>query len=252
MECYTIEGNRITVFGKHKGSNSNKFNRVAKLASMFHEIDNKMCGFIKRGGVSEHARNALAIRLMLHTGIRIGNEGSAEGYMTKPHPNSKKEPEFVQTFGLTTLKREHVLIKRGVMYLNFVGKKQVENSFIITNGLVAQVKTLLRDTDSETLLGITAYELTKFIKKYIGRQFTPKDLRTLRANIEAWKIYSTISTRPVPATKKEFKMEVKEILTHVSDCLNNTPGVCRKSYIDDMLFQHHELKRLNNKQNKTK
>lgn len=245
MEKYIIEGNRITVFGKHKGSNSNKFNRVAKLASMFKEIDDKMNGFIKRGGVSAHSRCAIAIRLMLHTGIRIGNEGSAEGYMTKPHPYSKAEPKFVQTYGLTTLKREHTLIKRGIMYLNFVGKKQVENSFTITNGLVAQVKMLLAKTDTDTLFDVTAYELTKFIKKYIGKQFTPKDLRTLRANIEAWKIYDTISTRPIAATKKEFKNEVKEILAHVSECLNNTPGVCRKSYIDDMLFQYHEVKRLN-------
>lgn len=244
MEKYIIENSSITVFGKQKGSNTNKFNRVAKLANMFQEIDDKMCGFIKRGGVSEHARCALSIRLMLHTGIRIGNEGSAEGYMTKPHPNSKKEPEFVHTFGLTTLKREHVLIKRGTMYLNFIGKKQVENSFIITNGLVAQVKTLLKDTNSETLFGIRAYELKKFIHKYIGKQFTPKDFRTLRANIEAWKVYSLISKRPTPNLKKEFNAEVKEIATHVSECLNNTPGVCKKSYIDDMLFIHHLNKRL--------
>lgn len=245
METYTIEGDKISVFGKSRGSNANKFNRVAKLASMFNEIDDKMNGFIKRGTVTHHARCAIAVRLMLHTGIRIGNESSAEGYMTKPHPNSKVEPKFVQTYGLTTLSRDHVLVKKGKLYINFVGKKQVDNSFIITNGLVSQVKTLVSNNESNTLLGITAYELTKFIRKYVGKQFTPKDFRTLRANIEAWKAFKLVQALPAVQYKKDFNAEIKSIAVHVSECLNNTPGVCKKSYIDDMLFTHHAKIRWN-------
>ena len=60
---------------------------------------------------------------------------------------------------------------------------------------------------------------------------------------------SAINFRSLPTTKKMFNAEVKEIATHVSECLNNTPGVCKKSYTDDRLFQHRLSNRLNNNKN---
>lgn len=236
-----IGEDEVLFFGKLKGSNTNKFNRAAKLASIFNELDDKMSRFVERGGVSMHARCALAIRLMMHTGIRVGNEGSAEGYMTKPHPNSKKLPEFVKTYGLTTITKDHIQFARGKCYMNFVGKKQVDNSFELFSDLAAQVKILYRYFQNESkndlsLFGVTAYELTKFIKKYVGRQFSPKDFRTMRANIEAFYKVSEILDREVPTTKKQLNEEIREVASHVSECLNNTVGVCKKSYIDDMLF----------------
>lgn len=217
---------------------SNKHNRMVKLAVRFEELSDKFDGFIERGNhVSMQSRLALACKMMMYTGIRIGNEGSAEGYITKPHPNSKKEPEFVQTYGLTTLMAEHVIVKGRKVHLNFIGKKQVENSFTLTGTLAKQVKELLKDNvQGEPLFGITVYELTKFIKKYVGKHFTPKDFRTMRANMCAWEKFEEICERELPSTKSEFNKEVKEIAVYVSENLNNTPGVCKASYIDDMLW----------------
>lgn len=239
-----IEGEAIGFFGKVKGANTNKFNRATKLAVVFEELDVKLCGIITRGGTSLHSRMALAVRLLMHTGIRVGNESSAEGYTTKPHPNSKKEPEFVKTFGLTTLRYEHITVKGNRVYLNFVGKKQIENSFVLSSDLAKQVRELLKAQNEDgTLFGCSAYEITKFIHTYVGKQFSPKDFRTMKANIEAWSMLSTISSRPTPNTKREFNLEVREIAEHVSTCLNNTIGVCKKSYIDDQLFTYHLEKR---------
>ena len=90
-----------------------KQKRAVKLAAKFEELDRKFNGMIERGNyVSDTARCALACKMMMHTGIRIGNESSSEGYMTNPHPNSKKEPEFVKTYGLTTLLPNHIHIKK--------------------------------------------------------------------------------------------------------------------------------------------
>lgn len=217
-----------------RASYDDKFNRMVKLATMFEELSDKFDRMIEKGSyVTDMARCALACKMMMYTGIRIGNEGSAEGYITKPHPNSKKEPEFVQTYGLTTLLPEHVMVKGSKVYLNFIGKKQVENSFILTGDLAKQVKEVLKTVEQgETLFEVTEYELTKFIKRYVGRRFTPKDFRTMRANMYAWEKFSEICKRELPSTKKEFNAEVKEIATFVSEHLNNTPGVCKVSYID--------------------
>lgn len=236
----------VKMFGKVKGSNENKFNRSTKLAYMFDQLDTKFIGMIERGnGTSHTARCALAVRLMMYTGIRVGNESSAEGYMTKPHPNSKAEPKFVKTYGLTTLRREFITFKRGRCYLNFLGKKQVDNSFELYGDLAQQIKVLYQSQLEEPLFGITAYELTKFIRTSVGAQFSPKDFRTMRANIEAWhKVDELLQLEPI-STKKELKLELKQIREHVAEMLNNTPAVCGRSYIDDMLFNYYETERLN-------
>ena len=233
-----IFGTEYGFFRSAKASYEDKHNRMVKLAVQFEQLSEKFDRMIEKGNyVTDTARCALACKMMMYTGIRIGNEGSAEGYITKPHPNCKKEPEFVQTYGLITLLPQHVLVKRNSVFLNFIGKKQVENSFLLTGKLAAQVKEVMRTVEQgETLFEVTEYELTKFIKRYVGRRFTPKDFRTLRANMYAWEKFSEICERELPCTKTAFNQEVKEICTYVSEHLNNTPGVCKASYIDDMLW----------------
>lgn len=236
---------KINIFGTEygfcrsaKANYYDKHNRMVKLALRFEELSEKFDRMIEKGDyVTDTARFALACKMMMYTGIRIGNEGSAEGYITKPHPNSKKEPEFVQTYGLTTLLPEHVMVKGRKVYLNFIGKKQVENSFTLTGDLAMQVKEVMKTVEQgETLFEITEYELTKFIKRYVGRRFTPKDFRTLRANMYAWEKFTEICERELPSTKTEFNKEVKEIATYVSEHLNNTQSVAKASYIDSMLW----------------
>lgn len=239
METISIFGTDYKFCRSSNCSYKDKYNRMVKLAKQFEKLSEKFDGFIYRGGyLTTNARCALACKMMMYTGIRIGNEGSAEGYITKPHPNSKKEPEFVQTYGLTTLLPEHVIVDmNGDVHLNFIGKKQVENSFTITGGLASQVREVLATVaQGETLFEITVRDLTKFIKTYVGKMFTPKDFRTMRANMYAWEKFSEICERELPNTKSEFNKEVKEITTYVSEHLNNTPGVCKASYIDSMLW----------------
>lgn len=250
----------IGIFGREyrfcrsvKASYSDRHNRAVKLAERFESLSEKFDGMFSRGGCGEtlNSRLALACKMMMYTGIRIGNEGSAEGYMTKPHPNSKEQPQFVQTYGLTTLLPQHMSIRRGKVYLNFLGKKHVDNSFVLDGKLAGQVRDMSGYiSEGETLFEITSYELTKFIKKYVGRQFTPKDFRTMSANMYAWEKFEEICERELPSTKTEYNGEVKEIATYVSEKLNNTPGVCKKSYIDELLWDEFSDARPVTKRNK--
>lgn len=220
-----------------KNSYRDKFNRMVKIAAMFEKLEAKFDGMVERGNYcTDNARLALACKLMLNTGIRIGNEGSAEGYMTKPHPNSKEQPQFVQTYGLTTMLREHVATSRSKVKFMFLGKRHVDNYFEVDGKLAKQMKEYLRTYEGDTLFDITAYMLTKFIKRTIGWQFTPKDLRTLRANMLAFDKLMEISNRDLPTTKSAYNAEVKEVAVYVSEHLNNTPGVCKKNYIDELFW----------------
>ena len=152
----------------------------------------------------------------------------------------------MQTYGLTTLLPNHIQIQRGKAFINFIGKKSVENSFLVTGVLAKQIKAVLATVaDGETFLEITAYELTKFIKRYVGRRFTPKDFRTMRANMYASEKMAEFIRQPAPATKRAYNGEVREISEYVAEKLNNTPSVCKKSYIDGDMWQIFEQQRLN-------
>lgn len=244
-----VDGKTYKMLRSKNCTNNDKFNRAAKLLSKFNEISNKMDGYIKRGnGESLNARLALTVKMMMYTGIRIGNESSAEGYMTKPYKYSDKKPEFVQTYGLTTLKPEHCRKVGSYVFLNFLGKKHVDNTFRLEGLLAKQFKQVLAFAEEfETVFEISAYELTKFIKTHVGRQFTPKDFRTMRANMFAWEKYQEICERELPTTKKERNSEIKEICQYVAEKLNNTPGVCKTSYIDSYLWDELEEERIINK-----
>lgn len=239
---FEVDGEMTTFFRSPKGSYSGKFNRMVKLAKLFTGLDSMMGRIAKRGElVTLNARLACACRLMLHTGIRIGNESSAEGYMTTVSPYDKtREPEFVQTYGLTTLLPEHVTLRGGKVYLNFLGKRSVKNSFVVTGDLATHVEKIkLTAQPPETLFEITAYEFTKFVKRHIGANFTPKDLRTMRANIEAWKSFSRHKDELMEVkTKSAFNALVKQVCTDVSEKLNNTASVCKTSYIDPYLWDY--------------
>jgi len=238
METIKIYKKTYVLFGKVRGHQKDKFNRATKLAYRFEELDAKFRGIVERGIVSntEHARCALAMLLMMHTGIRLGNEDSAEGYMTKPHPNQKdKVPEFVKTYGLTTLLGEHIeIVNWKKCLINFVGKKQVANAFIITDKEIVRSIAILKDyqltgNEAEPIFGITPYILTKFVKKHVGKGFSPKDFRCMKANLEAWKYVGRYDWTSY--NKKETKQQIKAMYEHVANMLNNTPGVCKKSYV---------------------
>lgn len=238
MKIVKLESGSYPLLRPLRGGYNNRFNRVVKLLKDFDHLTLKFDRMIARGkGVTDTARLALACKMLMYTGIRAGNESSAEGYITTPHPNSKEKPRFVKTYGLTTLLPEHVITTPYRARFNFIGKRQVDNSFVVTGDLAKQVRQLYKYSDV-TLFDITAYDLKKFIKVYVGEQFTPKDFRTLRANMVALDTVKEIDFRKRPTTKRELNAEIKEVAVKVSQALNNTPGVCKASYIDPLIWDY--------------
>jgi DNA topoisomerase-1 len=220
----------VFVGGNSRGHFSCKFNRVAKLSQTTKSLEKKLWMMYERGSANatETSRAALATLVMLQTGVRIGNERSAEGYVSLKKETKGKT---VQTYGLCTILPEHV---RGVknVYLNFSGKREVAQSIKLDARLSKAVSSLPMD---ETVFDLTHYQVTKFVHKYVGKKFMPKDFRTLVANQVAWKFIQTLK----PAdTKKEFKSNLRTLCERVSLQLGNTPAMAKKAYINHELFDY--------------
>lgn len=235
MKLIKVENSKVGFFGNPLGSYKDKFNRATKLATQWDDLKTKFYNFTTTDKVTERHECALAMLIMMHTGVRIGNEDSAEGYVSKL--TNKK----VKTYGLTTLLRQHVTIEKNKVVLNFVGKRQVKQRLSISDPLlVSRIKNYLNNSESNQLFTISDYQLRKFTRKYVGSKYTVKDFRTVRANIEAWNVSQhIIENAELPRTKSQAKKEIKEITEHVSRVLGNTAAICKRSYVHSALLDFH-------------
>jgi DNA topoisomerase-1 len=256
-ENFYLGGNSKGKF-KGKDKETSKYNRVAKIQQNYQEIDSKLREFCSVKGITERKACAFAVLIILETGVRIGNEDSAEGYVSKA---KKTEGQTLQTYGLTTLLKKHVSFleidgKLAEMSLDFVGKKSVDQYMTITDPFLVEIGKQFYDHNDERLedrwltnsdgTEINKMDVHRFVKKSIGNGFSPKDFRAFRANVEAAKLSNSIlswNKNSKSVAKKDVNNEIKSIVTDVSKVLGNTPAIAKKAYINPEILRKHWTER---------
>jgi len=223
--------------GKTKGSFKNKDNRTAKLLANWDVLRMTMESFIRQGrGVTLRARNAYGILLMMETGIRVGNEASAEGYVCdqKHHKDYGKE---IQVYGLTTLRKEHTkLNNNNNITLNFLGKKAVPQFLKTSNPVLIKYYDTITQQSYTTWLGISYSDIYKFVKKSIGHKYKPKDIRTAAVNCLFLKKVDQIKLlKKVFLKKGDIGRAIKLVVNATAEEIGHTPGVCKSAYLSKSL-----------------
>jgi len=229
--------NLLSHVGKLKGSFKNKDNRSAKLLYNWDALRIIMEKFIVAGnGSTLRARCAYGILLTMKTGIRVGNETSAEGYVCdqKYHALYGKT---INVYGLTTLRKEHVSMSGGIIHLNFLGKKAVQQELRTSNSILLRYYSSVSSHGLNTWLGIDYGDIYHFVKRSIGRKIKPKDIRTAAVNMlfihkaERAKIMQQPFAKKADANKA-LKMIVEATATEIG----HTSGVCKSAYISKNLY----------------
>ena len=222
--------------GNPRGRISDKNNRTQRIINIWPEIKAKMEHIIIRGhGSTLSARCAYSILLIMETGIRVGNERSAEGYICnqKHHPDYGKQ---IQVYGLTTLTTDHVHVTRNQLTLNFVGKKAVHQSLSTSNPILLEYSKAVTSHNLPTFLGITYMDCYRFVRRYIGKKFSPKDIRTAFVNIIFCKYLSHIPSTPI-TTKKALNKTIADLVLKTAEHVGHTKGVCKKSYLSNNMIE---------------
>jgi DNA topoisomerase IB len=244
--------------GKVKGHFKTKSNRAAKLIEIWDDLESKFVSMVERGqGQTETARLAYALLLMMETGIRTGNESSAEGWKCvnqivcrkdNPAKNLKigdiiwRHPEYgkmVSTYGLTTLLNEHIKGRGKVLKINFIGKKLVDQDLTVRHPTL--LKHRPKGKPKELWLGIDYYSLKKFVKKYVGKGYTPKDLRMAKVNIL---FISKFGVDPYKSdfasctTKGGRKKILASAIEETANIVGHTKSVCRSAYLSAPLLSY--------------
>jgi DNA topoisomerase I len=167
---------------------------------------------------------ACAARLLDLGFFRIGSEDYAERN---------------ESYGLTTMLREHVTIGEDEVIFDFPAKSgQRRVQAIADPEALAVLAALKRRRTGSQLLAyraaddwheLTADEVNAYLKRKSGGPFTAKDFRTWNATVlAAVALAGGESARGRAAREREVKRAVKTVAAY----LGNTPAVCRASYVD--------------------
>ena len=192
------------------------------------ELDKKIDAMEKENNVnlksdSEKVReNAAILRLTMETAIRPGSE--ADNHAAK------------KAYGTTTLEGRHVVKASDGLRLIFTGKSGVEQNHLITDKtLVKDLVARAKDAGKNGQLFGTKYQsFLNYVKTLDGKDFTPKNFRTLVATRQALKEIRASKTMPKNMT--QYKTAVLSVAKIVSQKLGNRPSECLKSYINPVVF----------------
>ena len=153
------------------------------------------------------------------------------------------------TFGLTTLKRRHVRIERGVAVFDYRAKGGKRHRIEIAGPeLIPTLRALnarrgppgglLGYRAGREWLGLGAEEINEHLREVAGCECSAKDFRTWNATVLA---ALALAERGEEATTKAArKRAVADACNRVAELLANTPAVCRRSYIDPRVFDRFD------------
>jgi DNA topoisomerase IB len=217
-----------------------KHDRVLTLGKRLVKVRTEVVERLGAAGLGRDRVLAGGVR-MLDLGVfRAGGEEYAPG-----------DDDDDGTFGLATLRREHVTLKRGAVLFSYPAKGGVPRAVSLKDPLLHKmVNSLLRrQGGGEDLLvyrngrrdwhDVRAEDLNAAVKELAGDRFTCKDLRTWNATVLA-AVALAVSGPAATGSKTARNRAKARAVKEVSRYLGNTPAVCRASYIDPRVFDRFD------------
>jgi len=146
-----------------------------------------------------------------------------------------------ESFGLATIRRDHVTVSRGQIVFTYTGKgaRQQEQA-VAEDQVCAVVRSLKRRRGGDRLLAyrsgrswhdVTAADINDYLREVSGGEFTAKDFRTWHATVLA-AVGLAVSAPSDTARPTAART--------VASYLGNTPAVARASYIDPRVISLYE------------
>lgn len=218
-----------------------KHDRVLTLGRRMAVVREEVARRMAERGLGRDRVLAAAIR-MLDIGVfRAGGEQYAPG-----------DDDEDGTFGLATLRREHVRLHRGAVVFSYLAKGGIPRDLQLRDPALHKVVggLLRRRGGGEDLLAyrtsrdwhdVRAEDLNTAVKELAGPAYTSKDLRTWNATVlAAVTLAAAVAQDGMPSSNRARKRLVTRAIGDVSEHLGNTPTVARASYVDPRVVERFE------------
>ncbi len=152
---------------------------------------------------------------------------------------SPRYTEENESYGLTTLEKEHVTRNGRGLTFSYTAKSGQEVEVTVRDDRVGAVldRLLRRRGGGDRLLAykegrrwrdLDADDVNAYVKERLGEDFTAKDFRTWRGTV----IAAHALSRSDASSKTARKRSIAAAMREVGDHLGNTATVARNSYVD--------------------
>ncbi|MGZ9021456.1 MAG: DNA topoisomerase IB, partial [Rhodoplanes sp.] len=212
----------------HAARDEVKFNRMEEFGRALPRIREQVDRDMRGKPLARRTVLATIVRLLETTLIRIGNEEYA------------KQNE---SFGLTTLRDEHVRERGRELLLEFKGKSGKLHSVRVHDRRARRIIKSTQDLPGQDLFQyvdeegeqqkVTSRDVNDYLQEISGKPLTAKDFRTFAATVmAAWALHEFQQFD----SQAKCKRNVRQAIETVARRLGNTPAVCRKSYVHPEVF----------------
>jgi DNA topoisomerase-1 len=215
-----------------------KFHRMIEFGKALPLLREQLDKDLNQSGFPESKVIAMIISLMDKTHIRVGNEGYEKLY---------------GSFGLTTLKNNHVNIHGDRVIFSFKGKKGIYHKVQLKSRKFARIIRQCKAIPGKELFQyydengehrkIDSGQVNQYLKNCLGMDFTSKDFRTWAGTLN---MISALRALPPCKTKMEIQKNITACLQLVSSRLGNTVTVCKKYYVHPEVINLYRVEKLNN------
>ena len=208
--------------------NESKFEGMIEFAQALPAIRRRVQVDLKEPTLSRRRVLATVVALLEKTLIRIGNEEYARDN---------------NSYGLTTLRDDHVQVNGTAMTFRFRAKSGIMQTIELADTALARIVKKCRALPGRTLFQyidsdgkrqcVDSAAVNEYLRGITGKPFTAKTFRTWAATVLAAK---AVCTLPDCTSDAAFKRNVVRAIDAVAGRLGNTRAVCRKSYIHPGVF----------------
>jgi DNA topoisomerase-1 len=209
-----------------------KYHKLLDFGRKLPRLRARLEADLKLPGLPRDKVLAAVVSLLEKTLIRVGNDEYARTN---------------ESYGLTTLKPEHVHLKSAGAVFQFRGKSGVMHKTGFKDARLARVLRRCEALHGQRLFSyvdpdgathaIGSQDVNAYIQDAIGEDFSAKDFRTWVGTLAA---AHALALQPRPASATNAKKIMTTSVKAVAGILGNTPAVCRACYIHPVVFEAYE------------
>jgi DNA topoisomerase I len=211
-----------------------KFDRMLGFARALPGLRERVADDLARRGVTRERVLAGAVRLLDQASFRVGSE-------TYARDNG--------SFGLATLRKDHVHLRNGVATFDFTaksGRRLVQE--VADADVLPLIRTLKRRRaggpelfayrEGRVWRDVLAADVNAYVKEVAGDGYSAKDFRTWHATVVAAVGLALAEGERTSVTSP--RRQVSAAIREVAEFLGNTPAVARASYVDPRVIDRFE------------
>ena len=207
-----------------------KYYRVRQMARDLPSLRAKIQRDFRRPGLTKQKVCAGIVRLISHGFFRVGSE------------RYQKENN---TFGITTMRKSHVLVLDDTVEFEYRGKRSITQRNVVVGKDLARFVNQLLETPGPRLFryiedgkwqDVDSGDVNDYIESIAEFPYTAKDFRTWGGTLRAATVLAELGKGK---SQNERKKNVVTAVRLVAAELGNTPTICRKSYVHPVVVMKY-------------